>query len=434
MVKSFNPLFSVEESQLGRKLKKCGYNESDFRTFEKERQAEIEAQFLREYGDTDERIDATIRYLDLGLKRETIGEGELTELRFDVDGMQTQGQLPYFFQEESEILAPRCTPAQDAHNRAQIRKIRTVLVPKLRQIETWGRTRNNSSTDTTEMVRLADEYNAINDLTYYRCLPSFNEFASAYNSEFLPAFNRAEAQKHRGVTVVWDNANRILGDLSSAETTVRDRRTEFETSSTGGQGVAGIRTAHDAFLQKERLASSFTLTRYDFGGGRVEDPARFAAEVRRLRSAEASVSAITELDRLRDEYVTGNRPVPQATDFTQSKSSAHFSFAEMNTGNYSWAVLTDALLNQLEAVRSGVGNLPVQILSGYRNPVRNDSLPNSVPTSRHQYGDAADANPSDYNNDGQIDSGDRDILAAQARGAGFNEVIPKRISVHMANE
>lgn len=410
------------------------HNEEDFKAFRKQEQAEIEAQLQREYGHTEDFGNIEPIYQDSRLQDASEELEEPISLRYLFDASQVQAQLAYYFQADDEALAPHCTAAQDAHNRTQIRKIRTVLVPKLREIENWGRTRNSNSTDTTEMVRLADEYNAINDLTFYRCLPSFNEFAAAYNSELQPAFNRAENQKHRGVTVVWGNANRVLGELSTAETTVRDRRNEFETTPSGGQGVAGIRNAHDAFLQKERTASSFTLTRYNFGGGKVEDPAQFTAEIRRLRLAEARVSAITELDTLRDEYVTGARTVPPATDFTQSRSSINFSFAEMNTGNYSWAVLTNALLNQLEAVRRGVGNRPVQILSGYRNPVRNDSLPNSVPTSRHQYGDAADANPADYNGDGSVNSADRDILAAQARSAGFNEVIPKRISVHMANE
>ncbi len=410
------------------------YNEKDFLSEQADRKAEIEAQYKRDYGDADAAFDAAPVFLEQGLATSDPDGDGLTSLVFEINAQQAAGQLRYFFDKDAEVLAPRCTAGQDAHNRSQTNKIRSVLVPKLRKLEDWGRTRNASSVDTKEMVRLADDYNSSNNLTYYRCLPSFNEFAAAYNNELLPAFNRAEAQKTRGTQVVWDNANRVLGELSTAETAVRDRRTEFETTSSGGQGVAGIRAAHDAFLQKERQASTFTLTAYNFGNGRVEDPARFAAELARLRQAEARVSAITELDRLRDEYVTGSRPVPPATDFTQSASSAHFSFAELNSGNYSWAVLTPALFSQLEAVRVGVGNLPVTILSGYRNPVHNDSLPHSVPNSRHQYGDAADANPGDYNGDGQVNSLDRDILEAQARAAGFSEVLPKTISVHMAND
>jgi hypothetical protein len=68
------------------------------------------------------------------------------------------------------------------------------------------------------------------------------------------------------------------------------------------------------------------------------------------------------------------------------------------------------------------------------NPARNDAQEAGVPNSRHQYGDAADITPTDLNGDDVVDSQDRDLLYNAALKAGFNEVIKKNITVHMAHE
>jgi hypothetical protein len=87
-------------------------------------------------------------------------------------------------------------------------------------------------------------------------------------------------------------------------------------------------------------------------------------------------------------------------------------------------------------VRAQLGNKPLKIISGYRNPVANDLEELAVPDSRHQYGDAVDVCPPDLNGDNLIDTADRDLLAAAAKDFGkFNEIIKKPLScVHMANE
>ncbi len=137
-------------------------------------------------------------------------------------------------------------------------------------------------------------------------------------------------------------------------------------------------------------------------------------------------------DQIRQEYIDRSIPVPQCAEFTQTKSSTNFPFSEMNGGDYSWAIITDRLLNRLEDTRTRVGNKPISVISGYRNPVRNANInPPGRLLSRHQYGDAADSCPSDYNGDDAVNSADRDILANEGTNAGFNEVVLKETCVHL---
>ena len=81
--------------------------------------------------------------------------------------------------------------------------------------------------------------------------------------------------------------------------------------------------------------------------------------------------------------------IPSCASFTRTKRSAHFSFAELNTGDFLWAIITDRLLNGLENVRSRNGSRPLILTSAYRNPSRNRRV-GGAPQSRHMFGDAAD--------------------------------------------
>lgn len=96
-----------------------------------------------------------------------------------------------------------------------------------------------------------------------------------------------------------------------------------------------------------------------------------------------------ERDQIIQEYITyGVDFVPACSDFTQNASSQHFSFAELNTGDYIWAIIRGYFLTGLEATRSNYGN-PMIINSAYRNPARNARV-GGAPNSRHMHGDAAD--------------------------------------------
>lgn len=92
------------------------------------------------------------------------------------------------------------------------------------------------------------------------------------------------------------------------------------------------------------------------------------------------------------EYVDyGVSFVPACYDFTQTASSAHFTFAELNSGDYSWAIIRQVLLDGLETARANYGNNPLVINSGYRNPAKQFRIDGGASlNSRHVYGDAAD--------------------------------------------
>jgi hypothetical protein len=86
--------------------------------------------------------------------------------------------------------------------------------------------------------------------------------------------------------------------------------------------------------------------------------------------------------------------IPACADFTNGRQSLYFSFSELNTGDYAWALLRDPLISSagsghgLDLFREAFGG-PRIINSAYRNPLRNAAVGGAV-GSRHMYGDAAD--------------------------------------------
>src|SRR6266850_619579 len=87
---------------------------------------------------------------------------------------------------------------------------------------------------------------------------------------------------------------------------------------------------------------------------------------------------------------------PSCYDFTQTRHSAYFQLSELNSGDYTWALVRDPFV---AAATSGYGldkwreedGASRIVNSAYRNPVRNFSLqPPGAVNSRHMFGDAAD--------------------------------------------
>jgi hypothetical protein len=85
---------------------------------------------------------------------------------------------------------------------------------------------------------------------------------------------------------------------------------------------------------------------------------------------------------------------PKCSEFTQSARSQYFSFSELNTGDYSWALIRQPLVISqtsgygLDRWRVEYGG-PRTINSAYRNPVHNDRIGGAT-NSRHMFGDAVD--------------------------------------------
>jgi hypothetical protein len=116
---------------------------------------------------------------------------------------------------------------------------------------------------------------------------------------------------------------------------------------------------------------------------------------------QQSVQHVVKADNLshcndeRDAIITeysdfGVHLRPGCDDFTNNGHSDHFSFSELNRGDYSWAILRADLLNGLETVRTKNGGVPLKLNSGYRNPSHNAGVRGAATQSQHMYGTAAD--------------------------------------------
>jgi len=93
------------------------------------------------------------------------------------------------------------------------------------------------------------------------------------------------------------------------------------------------------------------------------------------------------------EYVSYNTPYfPQCSEFTQSITDPNFTFAQLNYGTYTWAILRSYFLMDIDSLNS-LTTFTIQ--SAYRNPARESvvAIQNGgkyYAGSRHQYGDALD--------------------------------------------
>jgi hypothetical protein len=106
-------------------------------------------------------------------------------------------------------------------------------------------------------------------------------------------------------------------------------------------------------------------------------------------------------DTIVQEYINYDTGwAPYCQNFSQTAHSVYFTFAELNTGDYSWALVKRPLV---VASSSGYGldDWRVQygsartINSAYRNPARNAAV-GGAPQSRHMFGDAVDLSNQSY--------------------------------------
>jgi len=114
-----------------------------------------------------------------------------------------------------------------------------------------------------------------------------------------------------------------------------------------------------------------------------------------LACAAANAACGDSRDALIQEYATyGVSLHPTCSNFTSSKRTEYFAFTELETGDYSWALLRSPFV---AAKSTGYGidrwryeyGGPRYTNSVYRNPARNKRIGGAT-QSRHMYGDAAD--------------------------------------------
>jgi len=98
-----------------------------------------------------------------------------------------------------------------------------------------------------------------------------------------------------------------------------------------------------------------------------------------------------ERDKIIQEYVKESSSfVPVCSDFSRDAHASHFSFAELNSGDYSWAILRDRMLKGIDDTRLNFGGSALVINSGYRNPVHNAGISGAATDSQHTHGSAVD--------------------------------------------
>lgn len=111
-------------------------------------------------------------------------------------------------------------------------------------------------------------------------------------------------------------------------------------------------------------------------------------------STPASCGNGDQRNTIIQEYVNYLTPYfPQCNEFTQTLNDPNFSFGQLNSGTYSWAILRPYFISKIDSLRAK-SNFTVN--SAYRNPSKEWQVSISVnggkyhPGSRHQYGDALD--------------------------------------------
>jgi hypothetical protein len=82
---------------------------------------------------------------------------------------------------------------------------------------------------------------------------------------------------------------------------------DFETTIIDGPGVPEISRAHSDFMVQENVIAGFSFGIWAFNNNQ-EKVAGLVRRVVQAHSEEVRQGVITELDRLRDEYVQRKRP------------------------------------------------------------------------------------------------------------------------------
>ena len=183
--------------------------------------------------------------------------------------------------------------------------------------------------------------------------------------------------------------------------------------SSGDTSVATINEFCTSHITGVGSGNTFT------NGTAVDIPGPHCGEQTLIARCSVQVRCGDQRDTIIAEYPQyGVSFTPTCVDFTQTAHSTHFSFAELNSGDYSWAIIRDSLLTGLECVRTGNGNVALTINSGYRNPAHNAAV-GGESQSRHMFGDAADIASNDQTWDPLHNAGKSCGACVEPRSATF---------------
>jgi hypothetical protein len=290
---------------------------------------------------------------------------------------------------------PKCTDRQNADNTAAVGMI-NALIPRAQGLTAAANQIGDDSTDMGILDRAVRDANLVWDFPYAQCDPTYPLLRDTYNNQFVPAINESSQAKQRAYLRIFSNFDRVVAALRPLVDELRAARQEFEQTDTGGGGVSKIDAIRERFERQVAKLRSFVLHDFKTIEGTLYKAGDYQKRANDIIAAGYHEAVITNLDRLRDEYVKAGRPVPRPEKFTQTKSSQRYTFAQLNTGDYSWALLTDNLLSKIDAIAAAIeaAGYQVQLNSVYRNPARANGL------SQHQYGTAVDIQVFDFNQSG----------------------------------
>ncbi|MDT0401932.1 MULTISPECIES: D-Ala-D-Ala carboxypeptidase family metallohydrolase [Streptomyces] len=145
---------------------------------------------------------------------------------------------------------------------------------------------------------------------------------------------------------------------------------------------------------------------------------------------EAAVRKFQAAYNLDVDGVAGTQTITKINQLSDSDCTPiHFSYAELNRCNSTWAggavsaatAKANALKTmwKLEAIRHKLGDTSMTVSSGFRSDACQP--PDSAPSSRHRYGDAADLT-------GTLAR--RCSYAVQGKSAGFSEILGQGYAGH----
>jgi len=187
---------------------------------------------------------------------------------------------------------------------------------------------------------------------------------------------------NNGDDTVYNNFARELGTFERNGIELENSRNAFENSPSSTNNITRIQNAMQALLNQNNHLGQFSL---------VTSPRTTAIFQRHsdLITRFQKVYFTDEIDRLRQEYITYNYVVPKRSEFVNSVSGSSYSFAELNFGEYGYALLNSRMIAGLEAIKTSLGN-KIAVTSCFRNPKKQASLPGGSSISQHCYGTAVD--------------------------------------------
>ncbi|WP_217353052.1 D-Ala-D-Ala carboxypeptidase family metallohydrolase [Ruegeria atlantica] len=333
-----------------------------------------------------------------------------------------------------DVPSNQCNPAQAQHN-ASVLQFAQERTMGLVQIRAAALSVNEQSKHGAALEAAIHHFNSTavaHTIEYWLCLPS-GVTIQEEQAKFIQHYAWASEAARAAHAWLFNNAEEQLSSVYAELQNIDRARLDFDQMTTGNPGLKALNAAIEK--AKDELNKVFE---FDFGKWNVPQHDNRAKEFwERAASVSKQLdekSWISELDRLRDEYAQYGMYVPREHHFIKAIPGFHLWIPETyNKGDYSYFIASNRIVLALDNIFQLLSNqghyFGFTIESGYRNPKRNVAV-GGVPNSRHAYGDAADLNAIDYNNNGAVDSEDLKNLETQMRTQNFDFVQPKTYTVH----